>query len=99
MWQPGVGAGPHFLSWTGLTSWGIASCSSCWVRGHRLIFNSPGGWVGVINTFIHSGELRGGNPARHLRALKPEEASFIVKSACMYSELGAQHGQGTAKAA
>jgi carbonic anhydrase/acetyltransferase-like protein (isoleucine patch superfamily) len=57
------------------------------------------GAVVAPGTVVPSGELWGGNPARHLRALKPEEASFIAESARLYSQLGAQHAQGLPKAA
>ena len=42
-------------------------------------------------TIIPAGEIWGGNPAKMLRALKPEEAAFISKSAQHYAELGAEH--------
>ena len=42
-------------------------------------------------TVVPAGEIWGGNPAKMLRALKPEEAAFISKSAQHYAELGAEH--------
>jgi carbonic anhydrase/acetyltransferase-like protein (isoleucine patch superfamily) len=49
------------------------------------------GAVVAAGTTIPSGELWGGNPAKLLRPLKPEEAAFISKSAQTYAELGAEH--------
>ncbi|CAL8460604.1 g133 [Coccomyxa elongata] len=51
------------------------------------------GAVVAPGTVIPSGELWGGNPAKLLRPLKPEEAAFISKSAQTYAELGAEHAK------
>jgi gamma-carbonic anhydrase len=42
-------------------------------------------------TTIPSGELWGGNPAKYLRRLKPEEASFLPRSAEVYCDLAKLH--------
>jgi gamma-carbonic anhydrase len=49
------------------------------------------GAVVLPGTTIPTGELWGGNPAKRLRALKPEEASFLPKSAEMYRDLARLH--------
>lgn len=49
------------------------------------------GAVVLPGTVVPTGELWGGNPARRLRELRPEEASFLPKSASLYSDLGKQH--------
>ena len=49
------------------------------------------GAVVSAGTTIPAGEIWGGNPAKKLRELKPEEAAFISKSAAHYAELGAEH--------
>ena len=53
------------------------------------------GAVVSAGTQIPAGEIWGGNPAKMLRALKPEEAAFISKSAQHYAELGAEHLKAT----
>jgi gamma-carbonic anhydrase len=40
---------------------------------------------------VPSGQLWGGNPAKFLRDLKPEEKSFMLTSAKRYAELGKQY--------
>lgn len=40
---------------------------------------------------IPKGQVWGGNPAKYLRSLKPEEDEFIVPSAQKYVELAEQH--------
>jgi gamma-carbonic anhydrase len=40
---------------------------------------------------VPSGELWAGNPARKLRALKPEEAQYLETLPSRYTELAAQH--------
>jgi len=40
---------------------------------------------------VPSGELWGGNPARRLRALKPEEADYLAALPQRYQELAGQH--------
>ena len=57
------------------------------------------GAVVAAGTTVPAGELWGGNPARCLRPLKPEEASFIPKSAQMYAQLGGEHAAEASKAA
>eukprot|EP00884_Botryococcus_braunii_P018750 jgi/Botrbrau1/5559/Bobra.0023s0042.1 len=42
-------------------------------------------------TVIPSGQLWGGNPAKYLRELKPEEKSFLPKSAQHYVQLAASY--------
>lgn len=42
-------------------------------------------------TVVRSGEIWGGAPARFLRKLKPEEASFLSESAEHYARLAAEH--------
>jgi len=49
------------------------------------------------DTVIPAGEVWGGNPARHLRALKPDESEYLLKSAEHYSQLAAQHSTETSK--
>ena len=49
------------------------------------------GAVVPAHTTVPAGEIWGGNPAKKLRALKPEEAAFISKSATHYAELGSEH--------
>ena len=49
------------------------------------------GAVVPAHSTIPAGEIWGGNPAKKLRALKPEEAAFISKSAKHYAELGSEH--------
>ncbi len=53
------------------------------------------GAVVTAGTTIPAGEVWGGNPAKKLRALKPEEASFISKSAAHYTQLGSEHLKAT----
>jgi carbonic anhydrase/acetyltransferase-like protein (isoleucine patch superfamily) len=45
------------------------------------------GAVVAPGTVIPSGQLWGGNPARFLRELKPEEKSFLPKSAKHYVDV------------
>lgn len=40
---------------------------------------------------VPSGELWGGNPARRMRALKPEEAEYLEKLPQRYQELAKEH--------
>lgn len=40
---------------------------------------------------VPSGELWGGNPARRLRDLKPEEADYLADLPRRYQELAADH--------
>lgn len=42
-------------------------------------------------TVVPSGEIWGGSPAKFLRKLKPEEASFLKESADSYVRLSAEH--------
>ncbi len=49
------------------------------------------GAVVAAGTTVPSGELWGGNPARKLRDLKPEERTYIEKLPGRYRELAAQH--------
>ena len=42
-------------------------------------------------TVIPAGEIWGGNPARHLRKLKPEEVKFLKASAEHYVKVSAEH--------
>ncbi|KAG2483607.1 hypothetical protein HYH03_017549 [Edaphochlamys debaryana] len=43
------------------------------------------------NTVVPSGQVWAGSPAKFLRNLEPEEASFIAKSAANYAELSVVH--------
>ncbi len=56
------------------------------------------GAVVAAGTTVPAGELWGGNPARCMRPLKPEEAAFIPQSAAMYAQLGAEHAAETSRA-
>lgn len=47
----------------------------------------------AAGSVVPSGELWGGVPARRLRALKPEEASFLPVSASKYAELAAGYAK------
>ena len=47
-------------------------------------------------TTVPSGEIWGGNPARCLRKLKPEEAKFLAASAEAYVNVSADHLKETA---
>ena len=40
---------------------------------------------------VPKGQVWGGNPAKYLRSLKPEENDFILPSAQKYVELADQH--------
>lgn len=51
------------------------------------------GAVVSAGTTIPSGQLWGGNPAKFMRNLKPEEASFLPASAQHYTEVAAEHKQ------
>jgi carbonic anhydrase/acetyltransferase-like protein (isoleucine patch superfamily) len=42
-------------------------------------------------TIVPAGEIWGGNPAKHLRPLKPEEKSFLSESAEHYVNVSAEH--------
>ena len=44
-----------------------------------------------------AGEVWGGNPVRHLRALKPEESEYLLTSAEHYGQLASQHSTETSK--
>jgi len=65
-----------------LHGWGIQVEKGAQVAAGAVV--APG-------TVIPAGEIWGGNPAKLLRPLKPEEAAFISKSAQTYAELGTQH--------
>lgn len=56
------------------------------------------GAVVMPGTVVPTGELWGGNPARRLRGLKPEEAAFLPRSAALYSDLAKQHRNDCAEA-
>ena len=47
------------------------------------------------NTTVAAGQVWGGNPARFIRDLKPNEKSFMQKSAEAYCALGADHFKAT----
>jgi len=51
------------------------------------------GAVVAAHTTVPSGQLWAGNPARFMRALTPDEAAFIPKSAAVYAQLGAEHAR------
>ena len=51
------------------------------------------GAVVAAGETIPKGQVWGGNPARYLRSLKPEEADFILPSAKKYVELADEHKQ------
>lgn len=40
---------------------------------------------------VPKGELWGGNPAKKMRSVKPEESDFLLPSAQKYVELAKQH--------
>jgi carbonic anhydrase/acetyltransferase-like protein (isoleucine patch superfamily) len=42
-------------------------------------------------TIVPAGEIWGGRPAKHLRALKPEEKTFLSESAEHYVNVSAEH--------
>ena len=42
-------------------------------------------------TIVPAGEIWGGRPAKHLRALKPEEKKFLSESAEHYVNVSAEH--------
>ena len=43
------------------------------------------------NTTVKAGQVWGGNPAKFIRDLKPDEKEFMHKSADAYCGLGADH--------
>ncbi|KAL6758020.1 trimeric LpxA-like protein [Haematococcus lacustris] len=45
------------------------------------------------NTEVPSGEVWAGNPARKLRALKPQEKEYLRNLPVRYTEMGSEHGQ------
>ncbi len=47
------------------------------------------------NTTVAAGQVWGGNPARFIRDLKPNEKSFMHKSAEAYCALGVDHFKAT----
>lgn len=47
------------------------------------------------NTTIAAGQVWGGNPARFIRDLKPNERDFMHKSAEAYCALGVDHFKAT----
>jgi len=49
------------------------------------------GAVVAPGSTVPKGEVWGGNPAKFLRSIKPEESSFIVPSAAKYVDLAEQH--------
>ena len=49
------------------------------------------GAVVPVGSVVPSGQLWGGNPAKFLRDVKPEEASFMSVSAQKYVELASEH--------
>lgn len=55
------------------------------------------GAIVARNTTIPAGELWAGSPAKKLRDLKPEEASFLPESAQHYLQLAQEHSKETSK--
>lgn len=53
------------------------------------------GAVVTPGTVVPAGEIWGGNPARHLRKLKPEESKFLGASAEHYVNVSAEHFKNT----
>ena len=51
------------------------------------------GAVVAPGSVVPKGEVWGGNPAKYMRSIKPEEKDFIVPSASKYVELASQHEQ------
>jgi carbonic anhydrase/acetyltransferase-like protein (isoleucine patch superfamily) len=49
------------------------------------------GAVVAPGTVVPASEIWGGNPARHLRSLKPEESKFLTESAAHYVNVSAEH--------
>lgn len=49
------------------------------------------GAVVLPGSVVPSGQLWGGNPAKLLRSLKPEETAFLPRSAAAYIDLAKQH--------
>lgn len=49
------------------------------------------GAVVAPGTEIPAGQIWGGNPAKFLRALKPNESSFLLESAEHYKKVAAEH--------
>lgn len=56
------------------------------------------GAVVMPNETVPTGELWGGNPAKRLRELKPQEASFLPQSAENYADLAKLHSKDCAAA-
>jgi gamma-carbonic anhydrase len=56
------------------------------------------GAVVMPKTVVPTGELWGGNPAKRLRDLKPQETSFLPLSADHYMDLAKAHGKDCAAA-
>jgi carbonic anhydrase/acetyltransferase-like protein (isoleucine patch superfamily) len=71
-----------------LIGMGACICEGATVKMGAMV---AAGAVVLPGTIIPTGELWGGNPAKRLRALKPEEAYFLPKSAEMYRDLAKVH--------
>ena len=85
------------LSVSPVSCWGDVKCLRqimCHVQVEKGAQVAAGAVV-TAGTTVPAGEVWGGNPAKKLRALKPEEASFISKSAAHYTQLGSEHLKAT----
>nr|AJW81216.1 gamma type carbonic anhydrase [Lobosphaera incisa] len=91
----------HFATLNGCTieDESLIGMGATLLEGVRVEKNAmvAAGAVVQPQTVVPSGEVWGGNPARFLRALKPEEKSFMVTSADKYAALAGEHKQETEK--
>lgn len=71
----------------------LIGMGACVLEGARVEHSAmvAAGAVVLPGTVVPSGQLWGGNPARFLRDLKPEESAFLPTSASMYVQTAASH--------
>ncbi|KAK9820246.1 hypothetical protein WJX72_007955 [[Myrmecia] bisecta] len=85
----------HFATLNGCTieDESLIGMGATLLEGVRVEKNAmvAAGAVVQAGTVVPSGQVWGGNPARFLRALKPEEKAFMVTSAERYAALSAEH--------
>jgi carbonic anhydrase/acetyltransferase-like protein (isoleucine patch superfamily) len=71
-----------------LVGMGAIICEGAVVESGAMV---AAGAVVKPGTVVPAGQVWGGNPARQLRTLKPEEAQFMLKSAEQYASLAGDH--------
>lgn len=71
-----------------LIGMGAVLQEGCKVEGGSIV---AAGAVVETGTTVVAGQIWGGNPARKLRELKPEERQYLTRLPARYTELAAQH--------